>query len=169
MPDTAVLPLPAPPTAGGYTLRRDRCVVELSVRLLRLPVLRGRLTATGGDWTPGSGLTVVLDSASLRTGVPFLHRALTGPRGLRGAELTFVAEEVEAGEELVLDGRVQLPDATREARLRGDIRYQDEECVVVWAAGVIPPPRRKPRCLGRIARLLAGRRLHVEIAIEFVR
>jgi hypothetical protein len=156
MPDTAVLPLPV---ATGHTLRRDRCVVELSVRLLRFPVLRGRLPATGGRWTPGSRFTVTLDPAVLRTGIPFLRRAFAG-----SPELTFAADDV-LPDPLVLDGWV----ATREVRLRGDVRHRDDRSIVVWAAGVVPPPRRKPRRLNRVARFLAGRRLHVEIAIEFVR
>jgi hypothetical protein len=150
MPDTAVL-LPA----TGYTLRRDRCVIEVSPRP---PLVRGRLTATGGHWTPGSALTVTFDPGSLRTGIPFLGRVF------RGDELTFTADEV-GDDPFVVEGRV----AGREVRLRGDVRHRDEDGVVVWAVGVVPPVRRKPRRAGRLVRLLARRRLRVEIAIEFVR
>lgn len=134
MSDTAVLP------RTGYTLRRDRCVIELSLRLLRVSLLRRRLTATGGHWTPGGALTVTLDP-----------------------DLEFTAEDV-ADDPVVIDGRV----AGRTVQLCGDVRYRDEDCVVVWAAGPVLPARRKPR-RGRIARFVAGRRLHAEIAIEFVR
>jgi hypothetical protein len=137
MSDTAVLPAPA---ATGYTLRRDRCVVELSLRLLRVPLLRRRLVATDGQWTPGGPLTVTL-----------------------APDLVFTAGEVP-DDPVVIDGRV----AGRAVRLRGDVRYRDEDCVVVWAAGTVLPARRKPR-RGRVARFLAGRKLHAEIAIEFVR
>jgi hypothetical protein len=137
MSDTAVLP--APP-GTGYALRRDRCVIELSLRLLRVPLLRRRLVATDGHWTPGGPLTVTL-----------------------APDLVFTAGEV-ADDPLVIDGRV----AGRTVRLRGDVRHRDEDGVVIWAAGSVLPARRKPR-RGRIARFLAGRRLHAEIAIEFVR
>lgn len=147
MPDTAVLP--APPGIG-YTLRRDRCVIEVSPRP---PVIRGRLTATGGHWTPGSTLTITL--GSFRT--PLLRRAFRD-------ELTFTAEEVD-DDPFVVEGRV----AGREVKLRGDVRHRDEESVVVWAAGFVAPARASRRPAGRVARLLARRRLRVEIAIEFVR
>ncbi|MEV4052287.1 hypothetical protein AB0J55_13985 [Amycolatopsis sp. NPDC049688] len=149
MSDTAVLP------ATRYTLRRDRCVIELSPRP---PLARARLTATGGHWTPGSALTVTLGPGSLRTPIPFLHRAF------RGGEITFTADEV-AEDPFVAEGRV----AGRDVRLRGDVRYRDDHSAVVWAAGIVPPARRKPRRAGRLVRLLARRRLRVEIAIEFVR
>jgi hypothetical protein len=140
MPDTAVLPVPP---ATGLALRRDRCVIEVSV--LRLPMLRARLTATGGHWTPGSEFTVTVT-------LPFS----------RGTA-TFTAAEVT--EEVVIDGRI----AGREVRLRGDVRCRDDDSLVIWAAGISPPPRRRPRQLGRLARALAGRRLRVEIAMEFTR
>lgn len=149
MSDTAVLP------RTGYTLRSDRCVIEISPRP---PLVRGRLTATGGHWTPGSALTVTFDPGSLRTGIPFLHRAF------RGGELTFTAAEV-ADDPFVVEGSV----AGRTVRLRGDVRHRDEHGLVVWAAGVVLPACRKPRHASRLGRLLAGRRLRVEIAIEFVR
>ncbi|MGK3207180.1 hypothetical protein [Amycolatopsis sp. MEPSY49] len=135
MPDTAVLP------RTGYTLRRDRCVIELSLRVLGIPLLRRRLTATDGHWTPGAALAVTL----------------------RSPEVVCTAEEV-AEHPLVIDGRV----AGRAVRLRGDVRHRDEHSLVVWAAGPVLPARRKPR-RGRVARFVAGRRLHAEIAIEFVR
>jgi hypothetical protein len=173
MSDTEVLPYPVLPATGVYALRRDRCVIELSIRLLGRPLLRGRFAAAGGRFTIADPLEffAVLDSASLRTGVPLLHRALTGHRGFRRAELTFSAQEIVLDADHVLDlvGRLTLPGCDREIHLRGDLRHVDDERIVVWAAGVLPPPRRGPRALGRIARLLARRNLHIEIAIEFVR
>ncbi|MBE1493732.1 hypothetical protein H4696_000832 [Amycolatopsis lexingtonensis] len=151
MTDTAVLP--APP-GTGYTLRRDRCVIEISPRP---PLVRGRLTATAGHWTPGSALTVTFDG-SVRTGIPLLGRVF------RGGELTFSADEV-AEDPFVVEGHV----AGREVSLRGDVRHRDEDGVVVWAAGHVLPSQRMPRRARRITRLLARRRLRVEIAIEFVR
>jgi len=122
MSDTAVLP------RTGYTLRRDRCVVEISSRP---PLIRGRLTATGGHWTPGSALTVTFDPGSLRTPIPFLGRAF------RGEELTFTAGEATE-DPFVVEGSV----AGRAVRLRGDVRHRDEHGVVVWAAGAVLPARR---------------------------
>ncbi|WP_410586974.1 hypothetical protein [Amycolatopsis sp. lyj-23] len=150
MPDTALQPAPA-----GYALRRDRCVIEVSPRP---PLVRGRLTATGGHWTPGSGLTITLDPGSVRTSLPFLGRAF------RGEELTFTADHVEE-DPFVVEGHV----AGRAVRLRGDVRHRDPGGVVVWAAGVVLPSRRKPAGGRWPARLLARRRLRVEVAIEFVR
>ncbi|MGW4065191.1 hypothetical protein ACWEGE_43365 [Amycolatopsis sp. NPDC004747] len=146
MSDTAVLP-----ATTGYALRRDRCVIEVSPRP---PLLRGRLAATGGHWTPGSALTVTLDPGS----VPFLGRAF------RGEELTFLADGV-AEESFAVEGRV----AGRAVRLLGDVRYRDSGCLVVWATGYVLPARRKPAHARWPVRLLARRRLRVEIAIEFVR
>ncbi|MEV7099388.1 hypothetical protein AB0M80_41835 [Amycolatopsis sp. NPDC051045] len=150
MPDTALLP-----ATTSYTLRRDRCVIEVSPRP---PLVRGRLTATGGHWTPGGTLSVTLDPGSLRTPIPFLGRAF------RGGELSFTAGEV-AEDPFVVEGSV----AGRAVRLRGDVRHRDEFGVVVWATGFVLPARRKPAHAGRLVRLLARRRLRVEIAIEFVR
>ena len=158
MSDTAVLPRPVLPAAGTYTLRRDRCVVEVS-----LPLLHGRLTATGGRLAIGDSpeFTVTLDPASLRTGVPFLSRAVGG------AEWTFTAEEPDIDDTFVLVGRVG--GWPGEIRLHGDLRYVEEDRIVVYAKGIASPPRRPPRGLGRVARLLARRRVRVEIAMEFVR
>src|SRR6185369_8860809 len=99
-----------------YALRRDRCVIEVSPRP---PLVRGRLSATGGHWTPGAALTVTLDPGSLRTPIPFLGRAF------RDEELTFTAGDV-AEDPFVVEGSV----AGRAVRLRGDVRYQDSRAVV---------------------------------------
>ena len=172
MPDTEVLPVPAEllPMTGVHVLRHDRCVVEVSLRLLGRPILRGRFAAVHGEWTFGGDrdeLRVVLDPASLRTGVPLLHRALTG----RPTELGFDAGEIDlfADRTVHIAGHVQLPSGTRELRLSGDLRHVGDGFFVVWATGALPPSRHKPRRLGLLARVVARRRLHVEIAIEFVR
>ncbi|MFD9887993.1 hypothetical protein ACFWY9_01525 [Amycolatopsis sp. NPDC059027] len=169
MPDTEVLPalLPDGVRREVYTLRRDRCVIETSLRLLRFPVLRGRFSASGGHFDVAEPeLTVVLDAASLRVGVPFLSRFLTGPRGLSTADHPDVVVEapvVLLGADRVVDlvCRVVLPGTTRDLRLRGDLRYVDDERIILWAKGILPKTRRKAR--------FARRRVHVEIAMEFVR
>ncbi|GAB3160016.1 hypothetical protein GCM10027258_74510 [Amycolatopsis stemonae] len=113
MPDTEVLP-----ATTAYVLRRDRCVVETSIRLLGLPLRRTRLTATGGH-------------------VDLAGRSLT----LRTAELTF---DGEIGEDHVVTG---------EPHLTGDLRHVDDERIILWVKGTVRAPRR----------------IHVEIAAEFVR
>jgi polyisoprenoid-binding protein YceI len=176
MPDTEVLPVAGELETGAtYTLRRDRCVVEPSIRLLRLPLLRGRLTATGGHLDlDDRHLTVVLDAASVWTSVKLPRRALTGARGLRAGDhpdITFTSDDIRLDADRAMDviGKIDIAGATRELRLRGDLRHVDDERVVWWAKGVLPAPRRKPRGLGPAARLLATRRIHLEIAAEFVR
>lgn len=172
MPDTEVLPVPAEllPLTGVHVLHRDRCVVEVSLRLLGRPILRGRFAAIHGEWTISDdrdALRVVLDPASLRTGVPLLHRALTD----RLTELGFDAGEIDLFADGTVDiaGHVQLPSSARELRLSGDLRHVGDNFFVVWAAGTLPASRHKPQGLGLLARVVARRRLHVEIAIEFVR
>ncbi len=171
MPDTEVLPVVTEllPATGVHVLRQDRCVVEVSLRLLGCPILRGRFPAIRGSWTIGDEheLRIVLDAASLRTGIPLLHRALTGAL----TELTFEAREIDlfADRTVEISGQVLLPASTRDLRLSGDLRHVGDEAFVLWAAGALPPSRHKPRRLGPIARLAFRRRLHVEVAIEFVR
>lgn len=164
MPDTEVQPVPAGllPLTGIHVLRRDRCVIEISLRLMGRPILRGRFAAVHGEWTIGDDghrLRVVLDPASLRTGIPLLHRILTP------ADLGFDAGEIDlfADRTVHIAGHVRLPSSARELRLAGDLRHVDDDGFVVWAAGTLLPSRHKPRGF------LARRRLHVEIAIEFVR
>lgn len=62
--DTAVLPVrPADglPPEGTYGLRLDRCVVEVSARLLGRPLRRTRLRASGGRLVVGAPTTLELD------------------------------------------------------------------------------------------------------------
>jgi polyisoprenoid-binding protein YceI len=187
MPDTEILPALDEsdattrllPIAGTYTLRRDRCVIEPSIRLLRYPLLRGRFTASGGhvEFTTdedGHRITVVLDAASLRTGVPGLRRMLLGSRALDAEQypdITFTSSDIHLGADRAIDshGRLDLTGTSRDLRLLGRLHYVDDQRIVLWAKGTLPPPRRKPRNLNRIARLLVGCRITVEIAVEFVR
>ncbi|SFW85518.1 YceI family protein [Amycolatopsis australiensis] len=166
MPDTEVLP-----AVTTFTLRRDRCVAEPSIRLLGLPLLRARLTATGGHFDD-LDLTVVLDAASLRPGVKPLRRPLTGRRGLRAADhpaITFTGDVEPDGGTIDVAGRLEVAGTSRDLRLRGDLRHVGDDRVLLWLKGFLPAPRRKPRGLGPLARLVATRRIHVEFAAEFVR
>jgi polyisoprenoid-binding protein YceI len=187
MPDTEILPAltaadtdarSAPVLAAVYSLRRDRCVVEPSIRLLRYPLLRGRFTASGGFFEITEGdqphhLAVVLDAKSLRPSVPLLRGWLLGPRGLNAEDypdLPFTSLAVDLGDNRAVDvtGRLDIAGSTRELRLRGDLRHVGEDHIVMWAKGILPPPRRRPRT-GLLTRMLAGRRIQVEIAMEFRR
>jgi polyisoprenoid-binding protein YceI len=188
MPDTEILPVlpsagapawPGPDLAAVYSLRRDRCVVEPSIRLLRYPLLRGRFTVSGGFFEIAEGeqphqLSVVLDAESLRPSVPFLRGRLLGPRGLNVEEypdLPFTSLAVHLGPDRVVDitGRLDLAGTTRELRLHGDLRHVGDDYIILWAKGILPPPRRPQRESGLVMRVLAGRRVQVEIAMEFRR
>ncbi len=154
MSDTEVLPAPVQP---GYRLRSDRCVIEPSMRFLRFPVARARFAATAGylDISEEPGLVVELDVVSLRT-YPWPLRRLILKRRITPV-LTFISEEVFFDQkEVHIEGRI----GDRMLVLDGDLRHSDEDRVVLWAKGILPRPRRAP---------WFARRLHVEIAIEFVR
>jgi hypothetical protein len=64
--------------SGSYRLRTDRCVVEVSARVLGRPVLRGRIKASTGALTVNDLATLELELLpdSLRTSVPFTRRRL---------------------------------------------------------------------------------------------
>lgn len=154
MSDTELLPAPV---QAGYKLRPDRCVIEPSIRFLRFPLARGRFAATAGylDVSDEPGLVVELDVASLRTYPWPLRRLIL--RRCDTPVLTFTSDELFFDEEQAhIEGHI----GTRPLVLAGDLRYTDEERVVLWAKGILPRPRRAP---------WFARRVHVEIAIEFVR
>lgn len=156
------------PIPGGYRLRGDRCVVELSVRVLGVPVLRGRLTATNGEFHIGlaehSG-TLELRAASLRTGVPLLGKALTRERGLWATKhpvIRFSCERAALDDDrtLVLPGTVTVKGQRVPLRMSGTLHYSDPDRIVVWLRGRLR--------LGGAHRL-TSRPVHVEVAAEFVR
>lgn len=167
--------LPAP---VSFWLRADRCVVELTMRVMGIAVLRGRLSAVAGtcDVIPGSddGAQVTLDlaSASLKTGIPLLARVLTGKSGLDAADhpvIPFTASRVRLGDDgaVRLAGAVEVQDHPVPLVLTGTVYYSDPERIVLWVRGQLPP--RRARGAGRIARLIARRRIQVEAAVEYVR
>jgi hypothetical protein len=154
MSDTELLPAPV---RSGHRLRPDRCVIEPSIRFLRFPLARGRFAATAGylDVSEDPALFVELDVPSLRT-YPWPLRRLILKRGTARV-LTFTSDELVVDErQVLLEGRI----GNRALVLHGDLRYVDEERIVLWAKGILPRPRRAPWFV---------RRVHVEIAIEFVR
>jgi hypothetical protein len=85
---------------GGYRLRPDRCVVEISARVLGRPVLRGRVEASGGTLTVGELCTLELSLGELRTGVPFTRRFLAA--GLTSEPLALRARSVYIAEDTVV-------------------------------------------------------------------
>lgn len=166
MPATTTRDLPAAtvtgPTPGRYQLRPDRCVVEPSLRVLGVPALRGRFTATAGrfDIDPDGPhtCTLRLRTASLRTGVPLLSKVLTRTNGLNAAEhpaIEFVCREVGfgPGDRVALSGRVTVRGKRLPLYLSGTVHYADPERVVLWVRGVLHT--RRP--------------VHIEAAVEFVR
>jgi hypothetical protein len=173
--DTEYLPvhseldgLPAP---DGYSVRTDRWVLEVSIRALGQPIVRGRLGVDNGMLEISAGgddhsLRVEVATPSLWTTVPLLARSLIGPL----SAITFASTEFSLFEDRTVEilGQLEIGGAPRELRLTGDLRFVAEDRIVLWARGVLPPPRRRPGGAGRVAGLLARRRLHVEIAAEFV-
>lgn len=152
MSDTELLPAPA---GTGRTLRPDRCVVEPSLRFLRFPLARARFTATAGylDVSEEPALFVELDVPSVRTYPwPLKYLIRHDARVLTFTSGEFVVE----GRRVRIDGWI----GDRPLVLSGELRPVDEEGIVLWAKGILPRPRRAPWYV---------RRVHVEIAIEFVR
>jgi polyisoprenoid-binding protein YceI len=170
---------PILPMSGVYPVRRDRCVVELSARLLGHPWLRGRLKVREAVLTVGLGeddhqLTLEFGASSLWTTIPRLAGMLSTKEALCVTEfpdITFTSTEVclFADSSAEITGQVEVTDIARDLRLTGDLRHVEDEMVILWASGVLPPPRRRPAHVGRIAGFLARRRIHVEIAAEFRR
>jgi len=93
---------------GGYELRLDRCVVEVTARVLGRPVLYGRVNAVGGTLTVGELSTLELSLGSMRTGVPFTRRFLAA--GLTSEPLALRARSVHVSEDtIVLTASGPLP------------------------------------------------------------
>jgi polyisoprenoid-binding protein YceI len=154
-------------------------VVELSVRLLGRPWLRGRLAVREGRLTIGLDedeheLLVELAASSFWTNIALLARMLTKKEALCVAEfprVTFSSSEVCFFEDRTAEitAQVEVTDTPRELRLSGDLRHVEDGRIILWARGVLPAPRRRPTHVGWIAGMLARRRIHVEFAAEFLR
>ncbi|WP_409181720.1 hypothetical protein F9C11_35420 [Amycolatopsis sp. VS8301801F10] len=164
--DTRFLPaagsLDAEP--GVHRLRPDRRVLELTLRLLGIPLLRGRLTVRRAEFVPGS-LTAEIDGGSFRTRVPLLSAMVTRELGT----VWFTGEESAEQPSAEFAGRLDFGDSTRDLVLGGELRAAGEGRVILWLRGTLPPPRRPLRTVSRIVRLLARRPIHLEFAGEFVR
>lgn len=106
---------------GRYRLRTGRCVVELALCVLRRPVVRGRITASGGTLTAGELGTLELDlsPASLRGGVPFTRGVLAA--GLGPEPLALRVRIVHATEDtVVLTASGRLPKRFRRVELAAE-------------------------------------------------
>lgn len=168
------------PIPDRYRLRKDRCVVEVSVRALRVPLSRARFAPVGGEFTvaaPGSPedawFTLDLNARSVRGGLPSMGRYLRGKRVLHAAKypvITFAADGFEPGpgDLLELDGSLTVRQTTVPLSLKGTIHHADRERVVVWLRGTVRA-RPLPAWTPRLVRLALRRPLHVEVAAEFLR
>lgn len=168
--DTRFLPAAGAldPDLGDHRIRPDRCVLELTLRLLGIPVARGRLTVRRAAFArgpEGGVLTAVIDGASFRTKLPLVSTMVTRELG----EVRFRGDEIVERPSAEFAGRLDFAGSARDLTISGELREVDEARVILWLKGTLPPPRRPLRTAGRIVRLLARRPVHVEFAGEFVR
>ncbi|HEV8556913.1 MAG TPA: hypothetical protein VGR06_11025 [Actinophytocola sp.] len=162
--DTAVLPAVtgALPPPGRYELRLDRYVLEVAVRVLGRPLLRGRFRAVRGCLEVGEPSTLSLDisAKSLRTNVPLLRRVVSGSSGLWAARhrtIRFTAVVApDRPRRLDLRGTVRVRHEDHDLPMRARVVHLDLDTVVLAAHGVLDTNG-------------FPRRLHVEAALELAR
>jgi len=160
----------------GYQLNPARVVVEPSIRVLRMPVVRGRFACRGGQLSLGdtSELSLDLITRSLRTNIFGLARTLTDEGGLCAADnptIRFRSTDMLIAPDRTIEvvGKLEVLDTVRDLRLTGKLAFADEISAVVWLTGVLPAPRRQFDSGHWIAQVLGERPIHVELAAEFVR
>lgn len=171
--DSGIMPPP-----GTYVLRPGWCVVELSSRAFGWPPIRGRFDAAWGvllvgDHEDDHSFAAEVAAESLRTNIPRLSGVLTGEGGLcahdfptirlSGTELT-----IETPALLTVTGKLEVRGTLRDLTLRGRLVFLDDDTVVYWAKGVLPPPASIPKELGWLSRMLVRRPIRIEAAVEFV-
>ncbi|MGW7531010.1 hypothetical protein [Amycolatopsis sp. NPDC054798] len=165
--DTRLLPaLDADPAVRVHRIRPDRSVLELTLRLCGIPVLRGRLTvrrATFDRGPEGCALTAEIDGSSFRAKVPFVSALVTRELG----EVRFGGDEIVERPSIEFAGRLDFGDSARDLLLGGELREVGEGRVILWLKGTLPPPRHPLRTV-RTVRLLTRRPVHLEFAGEFV-
>jgi len=125
--DTAVLPVRLVnglPPAGTYGLRLDRCVAEVSVRLLGRPLIRTRPRLTGGNLVVGEPTTLELD---LRGGA----RRLRVPTTI---EVTHIPRPPGLG---TFEGLARVGDETHPLVLRVRAVHVDDDTAVLAASGAL--------------------------------
>ncbi|MGV9294321.1 hypothetical protein [Amycolatopsis sp. NPDC003676] len=165
--DTRFLPSAAAADHAVHRIRPDRCVLELTQRLLGIPVLRGRLTVRRATFTrvpEGSSLTAELDGSSFRSVFLLPSSMVTRELG----EVHFAAEEIAERPPVEFAGRLDFGDSSRDLVFGGELRDAGPDRVILWLRGTLPPPRRPLQTVGRVARLLARLPIRVEFAGEFV-
>ncbi|MFC0110398.1 hypothetical protein [Kibdelosporangium aridum] len=146
------------------TLCPHRCVIEVTPRVLGLPLTRARLRARDGELTDSISITV--EAASLKT--PLLGRALRGHKGLSTNRYPTIAFQAErAGDDFTGTVRVRQTDCV--LTLHTKTITIDKDTVIIWGRGRIGRSQPRTRRLNLPARLLGRRKLHVEIAAEFTR
>jgi hypothetical protein len=122
--DTAVLPVrpvDGLPPVGDYRLRLDRCVAEVSVRLLGRPLVRARVRASGGTLVVGEPTTLTID---LRAGA----RRLRVPDRI---DVTFAGPGT-------FDGLVRVRGEEHPLVLKVRSVHADEDTAVLAASGALP-------------------------------
>jgi polyisoprenoid-binding protein YceI len=146
----------------GYTLRTDRCVIEVTARLLGLPLVRARFGATAGELDDTS-MVITVDPASLRTATPLLGPLLRGPKGL--AAKRFPAIRFEA-QRPAWTGRLKVRQTECDLKLRTRVMALDD-ATIISARGRLGRCQPRTRRLNPAARFLGRRNLDIEIAVEF--
>lgn len=148
----------------SYSLRTDRCVIEVTARLLGLPLARARFGATAGELDEKS-MVITVDPASLRTATPLLGPVLRGPKGLAAKRYPTIRFEAQRP---AWTGRLKVRQTECELTLRTRVTAADE-AMIVSARGRIGRCQPRTRRLNPAAKFLGRRKLHIEIAAEFTR
>ncbi|HEY4021022.1 MAG TPA: hypothetical protein VGM75_20200 [Pseudonocardiaceae bacterium] len=171
--DTLELP-PAPERpADRYTVRRDRCVVEVSLRPLGIRLLRARLRARAGDLVVSGGEPAVasIQLDLLARPIRLAPLAAMVLRGVpRRRRLTFTAVDVDlptGSHWTTIDGAVTVPEsAGRPWSLPLTVRAVpgDEATILLAARGPIRPPETVRGWFAGVARWL-----WLDAAVEFAR
>jgi polyisoprenoid-binding protein YceI len=148
------------------TLNQDRCVIEVTARLLGMPLARGRFQAVSGELADDGSLEITIDASSLRAAA--LGPLLRGRKGLSAKAfpvITFAADRAPAG----FAGQIKVRRTECDLTLRTKRITPDDDTVILWGRGRIGRSQPRTRRLNLPAKFLGRRRLDVEIAVEFNR
>lgn len=170
--DTLELPTTPEHPAERYVLRRGHCVVEVSLRLLGVRLIRARLRARGGDLVvtgspPAASIQVDLLARPVRVAPPV---ALLLRRIPRRRRLSFAAVDVDlptGTDRAPLDGEITTLGSvvpTWRLPLTARIVPSDDATMLLAAQGPIRPLGTK-----RGGFAFIGRSLWLDAAAEFAR